>query len=149
MVSNNWLSNMNNMEKWAGFTSHWKLRRLTLMLLTMFCSTEVLPKKVWEAFLVNPCLPRWFLVYIILVCSVNFPIINHYTVVHVYMIYRHLQSFMNIVHLITGRAWVGSSLSTTPRGTERDLIWYLKKSPVILMVEKRYYTSLLILLWSD
>ena len=53
------------------------------------------------------------------------------------MFYRLLQSFMNIVHLLIGRAQVEFSLSTTPLGIEKDLIWYLKRSPVILMVEKR------------
>ena len=39
--------------------------------------------------------------------------------------------------LIIGQVWVGLSLNTTPLGTERDLILYLKRLPVILMVEKR------------
>jgi len=42
------------------------------MLLNMFRWTEVLLKKVWEAFWVNCCLQRWFLECIILECFVNF-----------------------------------------------------------------------------
>jgi len=42
------------------------------MLLTMFCWTEILPKKVWEAFWANPRLPRQFLVCVILERFVNF-----------------------------------------------------------------------------
>ena len=57
---------------------------------------------------------------------------------HIVTFYRHQQLFMNIVHLLIGRAQVEFNLSTTPLGIERDLIWYLKRSPVILMVEKRY-----------
>jgi len=36
------------------------------------CWTEVLSKKVWEAFWANPFLPRWFLACVILECFVNF-----------------------------------------------------------------------------
>jgi len=66
--------NMNNinMEKWALFASCWKSRKRLFMLSTMFRWTEVLTKKVWEAFWTNPCLPRWFLVCVILQCFVNF-----------------------------------------------------------------------------
>ena len=52
--------------------------------------------------------------------------------------YRPQQLFMNTAHLTIGQAQVEFSLSATPLGIERDLIWYLKRSPVILMVEKRY-----------
>jgi len=65
--------NMNmNKEEWVVFASHWKSRKLLLVLLTMFCWTKVLPKKVWEAFWANPCLPRQLLAYVILECFVNF-----------------------------------------------------------------------------
>jgi len=60
------------MEKWALFASHWKLRKLLLMFLTIFHWTEVLSKKVWEAFWANPYLPRRILAYITLECFVNF-----------------------------------------------------------------------------
>jgi len=60
------------MEKWVVFASYWKSRKLLLMLLTMFCWAEVLPKKVWETFWANPCLQRWFLACVILECFVNF-----------------------------------------------------------------------------
>ena len=56
----------------------------------------------------------------------------------VIMFYRLLQSLMNTAHLIIGRAWVEFNLSATPLGIERDLIWYLKRSLVILMVERRW-----------
>jgi len=61
-----------NMEKWALFASHWKSRKLLLMLITMFCWTVALPKKVWEAFWANPCLQRRFLACVILESFVNF-----------------------------------------------------------------------------
>jgi len=61
------------MEKWVVFASHWKLRKLLHMLLTMFCWAKLLLlKKVWEAFWVNPCLPGWFLACVILGCFVKF-----------------------------------------------------------------------------
>jgi len=60
------------MEKWVVFISHWKSRKLLFVLLTMFCWTEVLTKKVWEAFLANPCLLKWFMVCVILECFVKF-----------------------------------------------------------------------------
>ena len=50
---------------------------------------------------------------------------------------RHQQSVMITAHLIIGLTQVGSSLNATPLGIERDLIWYSKRLPVILMVEKR------------
>ena len=50
---------------------------------------------------------------------------------------RHQPLFMSIAHLIIGQAQVEFSLSATPLGIERDLIWYLKRSHVILMVERR------------
>jgi len=65
--------NMNmNMEKWALFASCWKSRQRLFMLSTMFCWTEVLSKKVWEAFWANLRLPRWVLACVILECFVNF-----------------------------------------------------------------------------
>jgi len=48
---------------------HWKSRKLLLILLNW---TEVLQKKVWEAFWVNPCFSGWFLACAILGCFVNF-----------------------------------------------------------------------------
>jgi len=70
---NNMNMNMNmNIEKWAVFASYWKSKKLLLMLLTMFCWTEVLSKKVWEALWANPCLPRQFLACVILECFVKF-----------------------------------------------------------------------------
>jgi len=60
------------MEKKALFASHWKSRKQLSMLSTMFCWTEVLPKKVWEAFCANPCLARWLLACIILEYFVDF-----------------------------------------------------------------------------
>jgi len=54
-----------NMKKWVVFASHWKSRKPLLMLLTMFCWTELLLKKVWEAFWANPCLSRGFGVHYI------------------------------------------------------------------------------------
>ena len=44
---------------------------------------------------------------------------------------------MITAHLLIGLVQVEFSLSTTPLGIERDLIWYLKRLPVILMAEKR------------
>jgi len=61
-----------NMEKCVAFASHWKSRKLLLMLLTMFYWTGVLPKKVWEVFWAIPYLPRWLLACVILERLVNF-----------------------------------------------------------------------------
>jgi len=75
------------MEKWAVFANHWKSRKLLLILLTMFWWTEVLLKKVWEAFWANPCLPRQFLVCIILECFVKFLDDPYYEPLPWFMIY--------------------------------------------------------------
>ena len=50
---------------------------------------------------------------------------------------RLLLLFLNTAHLLIGRVQVEFSLNVTPLGIERDLIWYLKRSHVILMVERR------------
>ena len=66
------------------------------------------------------------------VCYSN-PLLIIYTI----SVYRLLLLFMETVHLLIGRAQVEFSLSITPLGIERNLIWYLKRSHVILMVERR------------
>jgi len=69
------------MVKWVVFASHWKSRKLSFMLLTMFLLNWSITKKVWEAFWVNSCLPRWFSACVILGCFVNF-LDDHYNHYH-------------------------------------------------------------------
>jgi len=76
-----------NMEEWAVFASHWKSRKLLLMLLTKFCWTEVLSKNIWEVFWADPCLPRQNLVCIILESFVNFLDDPYYEPLPWFMIY--------------------------------------------------------------
>jgi len=66
---------INNMEKWVVFfkslkKENWKMHAFNNILLYW--------KKIWEAFWVNFCLPRWFLACIILGCFVNFLVYPYY-----------------------------------------------------------------------